>query len=376
MNKMIKTRTLTFHYPINNGAFLQSYALQRVLNTQFGVTNEIIDYRSPSQEATYSIFQRVNSKESLIKNVFSFLHYGDLKRRQQSFYRMQREFLTLTERVTDEKAVYRLAEEADLNIVGSDQVWNTAISACTPAFFLHGVNAKKITYAASVGSHTKVDSLNEYIADIKSFNALGIREPALLNILEFYDKEKTVVLDPTLLLDKNDYAPLYASQSVKGKFILLYSMRFSQDLLDNVKRISDTLGLPVIVPFTTYKTTKCLKYKFKIIYDASPDVFLSLIDQSELILTNSFHGTAFSIIFEKNFFHLCDTKNSELERDDRIDDLLDALEIKRNIGLDSEISSILKAAPIQFSEVNARLAKLREVSINFLNQQINTIESD
>ena len=367
---MKKTRTLTFHFPINNGAFLQAYALQRVLIEQCSVDNEIIDYRSPNQEATYSIIQPMRRKSDVIKNAFSLLHYGKLKCRQQSFYRMQRDFLRMTERVTADEQVYRLAEEADLNIVGSDQVWNTSISACTPAFFLPGVRAKKITYATSMGSRASIDLIAKYVADIKEFEALGVREPTVLPVLDFYDKEKTIVLDPTLLLEKSDYSRLYTSSPTKKKYILLYSMRFSTELLKNVKRIADAMGLTVIVPFTTYKAVNCLKYHFRLVYDASPDVFLDLVDNAELVLTNSFHGTAFSVIYGKKFFHICDLKDGLEQRDDRIDDLLDALQIDRNVSSKTDISDIIGADDIPYAEVETRLAELRATSIDFLQRQI------
>lgn len=368
---MKKTRTLTFHFPINNGAFLQAYALQQVILKECNADNEIIDYREPKQEAIYSIFQPIKSKSDIIKNAFSLLHYNKLRKRQQSFYRMQKDFLKTTEKVIDEKGVYELAEEADLNIVGSDQVWNTSISACTPAFFLQNVKAKKITYAASMGSHAKLDLIKDYVDDIASFDALGIREPALKPVLDFFDKEKTVVLDPTILLKKEDYQPLYNSKSFKKKYIMLYSMRFSKQLLETVKRISKAFGLPVYVPFTTYKAIKCLKYGFKLIYDASPDVFLNLIDNAELVLTNSFHGTAFSVIFQKNFFHICDIKDNLVVRDDRIDDLLDGLNIKRNVNINTDVSEIINAQKIPYDNVEVLLESLCAKSIDFLKRHIN-----
>ncbi len=368
---MKKTRTLTFHFPINNGAFLQAYALQQVILKKCDADNEIIDYRSPAQEAIYSIFQPVKSKSDIIKNTFSLLHYNKLKKRQQSFYKMQREFLKTTKKVTTEEEVYALAEEADLNIVGSDQVWNTSISACTPAFFLQGVKAKKITYAASMGSRASIDLIKDYVNDIASFDALGIREPALSRILDFYNKEKTIVLDPTILLKKEDYQPLYTNKPYKKKFIMLYSMRFSTQLMENVKRISSALKMPVYVPFTTYKALKCLKYGFKLIYDASPDVFLNLIDNASLVLTNSFHGTAFSVIYQKNFFHICDIKDNEIVRDDRIDDLLDGLNINRNVSLKTDIKDIVNAESIPYKNVETLLVSLTEKSIEFLKQHIN-----
>ena len=367
---MKKTRTLTFHFPLNNGAFLQTYALQQVLINHFGVNNEIINYCSEQQKQTYRILQPIHGKADILKNLFSLLHYRKLRKRKKSFERMQHEFLILTERVKEDQQVYCLAEEADLNIVGSDQVWNTSISACTPAFFLQGVKAKKITYAASMGSHADVSLIEKYIPDIEDFEALGLRESAQLSIFDFYKKDKTIVLDPTILLDKADYTNLYKSSPIHGKYILLYSMRFSSELLQNVKRISDALGLPVVVPFTTYKAIKCLKYNFKIIYDASPDVFLNLMEYAELCLTNSFHGTAFSIIYKKNFFYICDRKNGKIQRDDRIDDLLDALKIERNISVDTDLSTILNAADIPYQHISNEIVALREQSLEFLRKHL------
>jgi len=369
---MKQTKTLTFHYPINNGAFLQAYALQRVLIDMCKVENEIINYQSPEQKETYKIFQPIKGKSDLLKNAFSLVHYRKLKKRERGFQQMRERFFIQSEEVSAVEEVHRLAETADVNLVGSDQVWNTKISACTPAFFLQNVKAKKITYAVSCGSSAKMDLIREYTHDIESFDALGVREPSLMKVLEFYPKEKTVTLDPTLLLDKEAYACLYDSQKPirKGEYILLYSMRYSDGLLKTVKRISEALGLPVVVPFTTFKTVKCLKYGFRIVYDASPDLFLNLIDHAKVVLTNSFHGTAFSVIFRKNFFHVCDVVDGRMKRDDRIDDLLGALGLDRNICLDSELDEVTRRQVVCYDGVEEKLQTLRAASLDFLQRQL------
>ncbi len=368
----MNTRTLTFHFPINNGAFLQAYALQNVIKS-IGATNEIIDLQTPEQVKDYTIFSKIRGSSDLLKNLFTLLHYFPLKRRKKGFEMMQKNFLDTTKKVQNPIDAINLANESDLNIVGSDQVWNTQINACIPeVYFLQNVNTKKITYATSCGSSVSQDTLNKYCEEIKDFDALGIREQALFNKLDFYDKEKLITIDPTLLLNKEDYLKLYDKnkRKVKGKYIFLYSMRYSDQLLSTVERIAKSLNMKVVVPFTTFKTVKCLKKGFRVVYDASPDVFLNLVEHADLVLTNSFHGTAFSIIFKKDFFHVADKIDGKIKRDDRIDDLLDSLELKRNICVDTDIEFIKNNQNVCYDYVDEKLNIQKQKSVDFLKKHI------
>lgn len=365
---MKKTYTITFHSPINNGSFLQAYALQRTLINQCGVENKIIDFQSDKQKKLYALFRPIKSKQDLIKNVISFVHFRKLNDRKRNFKAMQRKYLILTDEIATEDDVLKIASSVDINIVGSDQVWNSKALDFSPVYFLPKIKTKKISFAVSCGSHAQKELINDYIEYINDFSSISVREKSMVDILDFYNKDICISNDPTMLLGMDDYFVLFDKKPlIKGEYILLYSMSYSEEILKTAKSLSKKLNIPVITPFTTYSTIKCKKYGIKIKYDAAPDMFLNLIYNSKFVLTNSYHGTAFSIIFKKIFYHVCDRcADDTLKRDDRIDDLLDLLDLKRNISSKTSIDYIKNNLFINYENIEEKLNFLRKNSIDFL----------
>ena len=125
MSLKIKTGTITFHAPNNNGSFLQAYALQKVLEEQLCVENEIIDFCSEQQARQYSVFRKPHSLGDMGRNVISLLHYKELKKRYQRFDEIRKKYLKLTNRCSKSEEVYELISVYDTIICGSEQIWNT-----------------------------------------------------------------------------------------------------------------------------------------------------------------------------------------------------------------------------------------------------------
>ena len=373
---MKKTLTITFHSPTNNGSFLQAYALQRTLIDKCGVENRIIDFQSDKQKKLYALFRPVKSKMDVAKNLVSLLHFRKLKSRKEMFKKMQREHLLLTEEISSEEEVYKIANSADINIVGSDQIWNTKALDFSPAYFLQGVTTPKITYAVSCGSNSNIEMLNDYKDDINDFDRISLRENSIKSILDFYKGDICVSCDPTMLLEDADYFPLFEKERIVEKeYILLYSMSYSEEILKTAQKISNELNIPVITPFNTYSTVKCKKYGIKIKYDAAPNDFLNLVYNAKFILTNSFHGTAFSLIFKKDFYHVCDVLNDgTYKRDNRIDDLLDYLELERNISFKTDVASIKDNISVKYECIDEKIKELKKSSIKYLNKTLRNNE--
>lgn len=369
---MKKTLTITFHSPTNNGSFLQAYALQRTLIEKCNVENKIIDFQSKKQKELYALFRPIKKKADIVKNLVSLLHYRKLKSRKKKFERMQKEHLILTKEISNEEDVYEIAKAADVNIVGSDQVWNTGALDFSPAYFLPNVDTKKITYAVSCGSKSNSNMVVEYQKNINDFDAISVREESVKSTIGFYNGDMSVSCDPTMLLTMEDYFPLFDKEKiVKGEYIFLYSMNYSEAILETAKKLSKEFNLPVITPFNTYSTIKSQKYGVKIKYDAGPSEFLNLIYNSKFVLTNSFHGTVFSIIFKKDFYHVCEeNEDGTCKRDDRIDDLLDYLEMERNISYKTSVEFVKKNLPIEYKQTDKKIETLKSASVNYLRENL------
>ena len=125
LNNM-KTATITFHAPNNNGSFLQAYALQKYLTTHFdNIENDIIDFQPEAQQQQYAVFRKIHSKKDILRNLISVQHYKAISKRSASFSEMRKKHLKMTQRCTSTEEVLEIAGKYDLVIAGSDQIWNT-----------------------------------------------------------------------------------------------------------------------------------------------------------------------------------------------------------------------------------------------------------
>lgn len=362
--------TITFHAPNNNGSFLQAYALQKVLTERFGYDNLIIDFRTKKQIYQYSVFRPVRSVNDAAKNMISLLHYRKLKEHNKRFEYMRTHYLKMTERCLEEEEAMRLAESFDIAIAGSDQIWNTGAPDFSRAYLLPCKTPKKIAYAVSMGSFSAESEMSQFSELLMEFSNISVRdESCRKNLEKQIGRPISVTLDPTLLLEAKDYAALSSNERIeKEPYIFFYSINFTPQVMRIVKKISRQTGLRVVTVFTSFHTVSCEKYGFKVLYDAGPSEFLSLIRNAKYVLTNSFHGMAFSIIFNKNYYCLGITSNGTLIHDDRIDGLLGELGLdSRYIGIHTIPNELL---PIEWDKVETRLKSLRRSSLCQLNDAL------
>ena len=369
----MKTETITFHAPNNNGSFLQAYALQKILINKLNVENEIIDFRSDNQISQYSVFRKPNNIGDIVRNMISLVHFKDLKRRYERFEIIRNKYLYLSKRCKTASEVCEISNNYDKLICGSDQIWNTDARDYSDAYFLTESKKPKISYAASFGSHIEDIDKNRIKDNIKSFEHISVRESAgkkLINeIAPNIDTE--LVCDPTLLLEKSKYDELISKRIIDHPYIFLYTISYSDDVLSAAQKLSEKMQLPVYAAFTGYSCIKCLKYGVKLVYDAGPAEFLNLIENAQYTCSNSFHGIVFSIIFEKSFCRLISLDEAGLPvLDDRIDSLLNQLGLDERIMSVDSISSQAMKKPIDYNFVNKKINEIREKGITFLENSI------
>lgn len=362
----MRTATITFHAPNNNGSFFQAYALQKVVIDQIGVQNVIIDFQTEKQIHQYSVLRPAKSIRDIAKNIVSLLHYRKLTVRNTRFEEMREKYLRLSERCSEADQAIELANNYDLVIAGSDQIWNTGAPDFSSAYLLPGIKTKKISYAVSLGSYSTEANLKQYKSAIQEFSYISVREATAKRFLtELLGRSIDLTCDPTLLLNKADYEEMMDPKPLIGNdYLFFYSINYHPQVLETARKISEQLQLPVITAFTSFHTIICEKYGLKVVYDAGPSEFLNLLVNAKGILTNSFHGTAFSIIFEKPLLHICDVVDGSIKRDDRIDDCLDTL------GMTSCNCSINSASysftDIPWDSVREKREEMRNHAINFL----------
>lgn len=306
---MKRTGILTIHRYGNWGSVLQAYALRKYLR-QMGLKAEIIDYLDPSftkDKMNYLFRQEMKKHKSPVSCIKTLLSYPKFYRKNISWIRAFGEFkvrfLPMTKECRSTEDISRL--DLENVVLGSDQIWGKP----RKVYFGVGIRAENIiSYSASMPrekfqkfSHKDKEKIREYL---KGLSAVAVREESGVEFLSaLTDKKVHNTADPVFLLKKEDYRPVIerSKVNIKEKYILLYllySVKENQLLADLAKELQKKYGYKIInISVNEQKIENCEN-----IGNIGPCECLYLIENAEYVLTNSFHGSALSMVFEKNFY--------------------------------------------------------------------------
>lgn len=255
-----------------------------------------------------------------------------------------------------------LNSKYDLFMVGSDQTWSKDnLLNCVP-YYLTFVkdNQKKVSYASSIGSNTiSKDFLRFLKKRLISFNYLSCRELCNSQTLETeLGKPVTHVLDPTLLLNSDDWSKYMKIIEMPEQYILCYILGERQCVVDYAQRLGMKKNLPVYYiqtrPFSAKQDNP--------IKGVDAGEFLYLIKNCSCLVTDSYHGTIFAINFKKDFYSFNKYDGSSLDNG-RIVEVLDFLGLKRRFVEDNKSSNL---EPIDYENVHSKLKVMRTKSLNYL----------
>ena len=367
----MRTGLITFHFAHHYGAQLQAYATMRAIQG-LGHGCEIIDYRLPHTTRTNQLFKKGGGVRGMASDAHTALHYGAFQRRFTRFEAFVAEQMKLSpERYTAFDQLRAAPPEYDVYVAGSDQIWNPYIfqdKQFDPSFLLGFVKeGRRIAYAPSLGvpelPADKAAQLRDFLAP---FSALSVREKRGQVLLkEAAGREARVVLDPTLLLNGEDWGELAAPPRHQGPYILCYFVSDPAEAAPYALALSRRTGWPIV---QLAGARRKIEGASEIVFDAGPREFLGLFRHASAVVTNSFHGAAFSLQFRKNFF----TSMSPRERSEptfsRIYSLLSRLGCAdRIIGLDT--TAPVEAA-MDYDKVYQRLDEARADSLAYLKAAI------
>ncbi len=353
---MGKIGILTFHDAHNYGAVLQAYALKKYLKN-LGLDATIINYHHYNIPDGFPKKRII--KEKTIHNVAKHIYsHKDHNLRWGKFNKFIKELVDNEERVyTSEEELSKL--DIDYWICGSDQIWNTEITrGFNKGFFLDfKTKGKKISYAVSMGI-LALDEEHEkdFEKAVNQIDCISVREESLKEYIQkFSNKEVLKVVDPTLLLERKDYEDILEENKIKEKYLLLYELVPDERLAQSAKKIAKEKNLKIV----ELNDFKKIRYFCDQISNAGPEEFLTLIKNAETIVTNSFHGTIFSIIFGKDFYTIARTKNNS-----RIENILKVVDMEdRMINKIEDIDNVKKQ---DYDNVYKLLEKETEKSKKFL----------
>lgn len=371
--KNIRIGLLTFHRAYNYGALLQCYALSHTLN-KLGFECKVIDYWPNYFKENYYITKKFTFRHPPIKTWIRHIQVSTiLKRRNKNFENFIRDYIPLTqETYTTHNQLLNGNLCFDLFITGSDQVWNDCCAAFDPVYFLSlkcFTNKPRFSYAASFGMKKIPEvSRKEYVNRLFGYKAYSVREKSGQVILkDLVNITADINCDPTLLLSRNDWQDIENQKTVTEKpYVLIYYVKETERLQDEAfafaqKNKCDVICVPCNMEVSALKGKKEKEKGFIVKNDIAPDDFVSLMDNTQKVFTNSFHGTIFSLIFKKDCF--IELKHLDGSYNSRVIELLESLSFQ-NVK-DKDVLEI-ESKKTDWNSIREKWEKMKDDALNYL----------
>ncbi len=358
----MKIGILTFHCAHNYGAVLQAYALQEYLKTCDGGNEvELIDYRPWWLTRPYEVFPLPRLCDvPLLRKIWRvarwcrwlprhLMEISPRGKRSCGFEKFISEKMHLSrERFGEEEGVpATVAERYDAIFLGSDQIWNPAIThGCDAAFlgnFPVPAGTLKIAYAASAGSASGTIGDNPVFASaLKNFDAISVREKVLEEALQTKTELKVeTVLDPTLLVDKSVWDAIAVEPpKTQKKYVLLYQVSFAKAAPKIARELAVQIGAEIVEI-----KPGAVSFSRNIKNAETPEQFVGWFKNAACVVTTSFHGTAFALINEKPLYYVGNGTLTEIR----------PRQILRALGLEHRVISDGKTpafSEIDYAKVN------------------------
>ena len=366
----MKIGILTFHNAHNYGAVLQAYALRTKLR-MLGHETHILNYRNEKIEKAYekklvaknvpvSLFHPKTIVRNFSNKLDAVYAQKDWKRRCCVFDDFINTVLLENRKETlDAKQLELL--EIDVFICGSDQIWTDYLTGgYDKCYFLDFPSvAKKIAYGASRVNAEFDDAEERFFCEkLADFDALSVREDTLAKALtSICHKYVNTVLDPSLLISAEEYQAIASKRIEDAEYILAYYLVEDEALRTCAERAAEQLHVNLVeIHYYKQRGRKC-----KQVADCGPSDFMSYIQHAKYVFTNSFHGVAFSIIYQKNFYAV-------YIKDSRKDNLLRVLGLEeRHIRTVDEMKI---ETLVEYEDPLKRLAIERKKSEDFLKSSL------
>lgn len=304
----MKVAILTFQFAHNYGALLQAYALKKYIERE-KLEAEVTPYYPEWAQAEYAISPFTKGVPPR-RRIRLAVQYFRRKRQSAIFERFISGDLGAGNTFSSEQELVGWLDCHNLVVCGSDQIWNSNITGKGGAYFAAGSKAKKVSYAASLGTIT-ITSEQRYdiLQYLPDFAAISVREPSsAINIESLIHKETQVVLDPVFLLEPDEWKKVEEPINVESQYMFLYFLQEDNQLLTFAQMYANQHGLKIydVHPTMAVKHEGCTRLD-----NVGPKEFLWLIHNAECVCTNSFHATAFSVIFQKKLIHIPNSNSPE-----------------------------------------------------------------
>ena len=374
----MKIGIITFHGSHNHGSVLQAYATQETV-ASFGYDAEIINFRMESQKRYYSLYPRGYGLRTLGQDLLMLPFHGKRSKRAKKFEDFISKMTLSGPEMRNREELQSVADRYDVYLTGSDQIWSNRIPELvgsdedfTGVYFVDFAdnNKPRVSYASSVGEIT-YDELKGKKEWLEKFVSISTREQYGVDLLKrIVDKDIELVLDPTFLLNKEQWRVLAGEERlIKEPYVFLYTLHGLKHGLKWGKVLNEfgkKKGLKVVAVSPFFPITASGVHN---VMDAGPLDFLNLIKNAELVFTDSFHGTAFSINMNRPFFSYVGKNTGDNRK----------LGIMRQFGLDGRALESLEEIrkiemyDLDYEEYNGLIDSARNNSRNWLADSLHSL---
>ena len=370
---------ITHYYGSKNyGGVLQSYALCQFLKNQ-GFDAEQIQFDKDKGESIKRRLGKVYRYTLSIPRRIKYRRlYKEIRGREVKFAAFRDGAICHSKEVFTQDSLNRLAKEYQLYITGSDQVWhpNAVCDAYLLDFGIEGI--KKMSYAASIAKDTlSAEESGRYKKAFKDYAAISVREKSAVELLRpITPVEIQWVVDPVFLLRREEWKSLVGSKCDSERYALCYFLGNDSTERKIAKEYAKCKNLKLkVMPFLNGEISEDdLDYGDERIINASPSEFVQLIQNAEIVFTDSFHATAFSLLFERQFYVFDRSFQSSMgSRIESLTELFGVQDHYCNIPNRTTFDYIYETASIDYSKEFTVFETMRKSSISYLLSNINKI---
>lgn len=302
----MKILILTFQFAKNYGAILQAHALSSYIVNDLGLECEIIQYWPKGSNASWNMYYKGFNIKVLLRNLYVFLNLkykSEYKKKNKVMAEAINQLLPLTPSKYSRNEILVNPPKADAYICGSDQVWNFVKCFDDPTYFFDFTKGMKgvrrIAYAPSIADPWPTERLNEFQEYLSNMDYISVREK---NDVEVVSKlsEKSVhhVIDPVFLKSRDYWEQLAIDPEVMEPYIFCYFLGTNDTAVELVNKVRKLTGYKIIHLNLNARDRFNSDLNLRAI---SPQQFLGFIKNAAYVCTNSFHCSAFSVIFRRNY---------------------------------------------------------------------------
>lgn len=354
----MKISFITIHIGSNFGSTLQTIATYKTLK-ELGADPICVNYIPP--RVTYRRYWSV-ARTSIFRFIRRIIFFPFLYEETQRFAQYLARHCKVSTPIYYEDNFEKKCPLADIYITGSDQVWNTTHNEGLDAhYFFENIKGKKIAYASSIGKSSldnqELQWLKEYTND---YSSILVREKSAVEIFKCIGKQAEQVLDPTIMLNRKEWLPYASKRMVKEPYLFVYlpyNIADKKLCYQTARKISKKKNLKVISFSHSFYKDELADHTFIF---SGPDDVLSLIYHADFVITNSFHGTAFSINLNRQFYTYMPSCFST-----RINSIVNLCGLQNRVLYDV-VKDNWESDTINYAPINEKLDIERKKSINYL----------